>query len=46
MGYNENTTMYEILFANDRAKSYKADQKMKFKLDMIIVKHLVIIEMF
>ncbi|MFB1032400.1 MAG: molybdopterin-dependent oxidoreductase, partial [Aliarcobacter cryaerophilus] len=27
MGYNENTTMYEILFANDRAKSYKADQK-------------------
>ncbi|PID47721.1 MAG: periplasmic nitrate reductase subunit alpha [Proteobacteria bacterium] len=25
MGYNENTTMYEILFANDRAKSYKAD---------------------
>ena len=26
MGYNENTTMYEILFANDRAKSYKLDQ--------------------
>lgn len=25
MGYNENTTMYEILFANDRAKSYKID---------------------
>ncbi|MBD3841281.1 MAG: nitrate reductase catalytic subunit NapA [Campylobacterales bacterium] len=25
MGYNENTTMYEILFANDRAKSYKLD---------------------
>ena len=24
-------------FANDRAKSYKADQKMKFKLDMIIL---------
>lgn len=27
MGYDENTTMYEILFANDKAKSYKADQK-------------------
>ncbi len=26
MGYNENTTMYEILFANKRAKSYKLDQ--------------------
>jgi nitrate reductase NapA len=26
MGYDENTTMYEILFANDRAKSYKLDQ--------------------
>ncbi len=25
MGYNENTTMYDILFANKRAKSYKAD---------------------
>ena len=25
MGYNEDTTMYEILFANDRAKSYKID---------------------
>lgn len=25
MGYNEDTTMYEILFANDRAKSYKVD---------------------
>ncbi len=25
MGYNENTTMYEILFANDRARSYKLD---------------------
>ncbi len=25
MGYNENTTMYDILFANDRAKSYRAD---------------------
>jgi len=23
MGYNEDTTMYEILFANDRAKKYK-----------------------
>jgi len=27
MGYNENTTMFEILFANSRAKSYKLDQK-------------------
>ncbi|MDQ1263885.1 MAG: hypothetical protein QG559_886, partial [Campylobacterota bacterium] len=26
MGYSENTTMYEILFANDIAKSYKLDQ--------------------
>jgi len=26
MGYNENTTMFEILFANDIAKSYKLDQ--------------------
>lgn len=26
MGYNENTTMFEILFANDIAKSYKYDQ--------------------
>ncbi len=26
MGYNEKTTMYEILFANARAKSYKLDQ--------------------
>ena len=25
MGYNEDTTMYEILFANERAKSYKVD---------------------
>ncbi len=25
MGYNENTTMYDILFANDRAKAYKVD---------------------
>jgi nitrate reductase NapA len=25
MGYNEDTTMYEILFANDKAKSYKLD---------------------
>jgi nitrate reductase NapA len=25
MGYSEDTTMYEILFANDRAKSYKID---------------------
>ncbi|WP_375722796.1 nitrate reductase catalytic subunit NapA [Arcobacter sp. KX21116] len=25
MGYTENTTMYDILFANDKAKSYKAD---------------------
>ena len=25
MGYNENTTMFEILFANERAKSYKID---------------------
>ncbi len=25
MGYNEDTTMFEILFANDRAKSYKLD---------------------
>jgi len=25
MGYNENTTMYDILFANDKAKSYKAN---------------------
>ena len=25
MGYNENTTMFEILFANDRAKKYKID---------------------
>ena len=27
MGYNENTTLYEILFANDVAKSYKLDEK-------------------
>ncbi len=27
MGYNEDTTMYEILFANDRAKSYKLTDK-------------------
>ena len=27
MGYNENTTMYEILFANDRAKSYTSRPK-------------------
>ncbi len=27
MGYSENTTMYEILFANKIAKSYKLDQK-------------------
>ncbi len=26
MGYNENTTMHEILFANKRAKSYKLNQ--------------------
>ncbi len=26
MGYDENTTMYEILFANKRAKSYKLDK--------------------
>ena len=25
MGYNEDTTMYDILFANERAKSYKVD---------------------
>jgi len=25
MGYSEDTTMYEILFANERAKSYKID---------------------
>ncbi len=25
MGYNENTTMYDILFANEEAKSYKID---------------------
>ena len=25
MGYNDDTTMYEILFANDEAKSYKID---------------------
>ncbi len=25
MGYSEDTTMFEILFANDRAKSYKLD---------------------
>jgi len=25
MGYNDNTTMFEILFANERAKSYKKD---------------------
>ncbi len=25
MGYNENTTMYEILYANEKAKSYKLD---------------------
>ena len=27
MGYNEDTTMYEILFANKEAKSYKIDLK-------------------
>ncbi|RXJ57613.1 nitrate reductase catalytic subunit NapA [Candidatus Marinarcus aquaticus] len=26
MGYNEDTTMYEILFANENAKSYKLDE--------------------
>ena len=26
MGYKGNTTMFEILFANDRAKTYKADR--------------------
>ena len=26
MGYSEDTTMYEILFANERARSYKLDQ--------------------
>jgi nitrate reductase NapA len=25
MGYNEDTTMYDILFANEKAKSYKVD---------------------
>ena len=25
MGYSEDTTMYEVLFANDKAKSYKLD---------------------
>jgi nitrate reductase NapA len=27
MGYTEDTTMYEILFANEKAKSYKLDKK-------------------
>jgi nitrate reductase NapA len=27
LGYNENTTMYEILFANKKAQSYKLDKK-------------------
>jgi nitrate reductase NapA len=27
MGYNENTTMFEILFANAKAKSYKLDKE-------------------
>ena len=27
MGYKEDTTMYEILFANEKAKSYKLDPK-------------------
>jgi nitrate reductase NapA len=27
MGYNDDTTMFEILFANERAKSYKLDEK-------------------
>ena len=27
MGYSEDTTMYEILFANEDARSYKLDQK-------------------
>jgi len=27
MGYNDNTTLFEILFANDKAKSYKLDMK-------------------
>ena len=27
MGYSEDTTMYEILFANEKAKSYKLDEK-------------------
>jgi len=26
MGFSEDTTMFEILFANKRAKSYKLDQ--------------------
>ncbi|WP_345987772.1 nitrate reductase catalytic subunit NapA [Sulfurimonas sp. HSL1-2] len=27
MGYNEDTTMFDILFANDKARSYKLDDK-------------------
>lgn len=27
MGYSENTTMYDILYANEKAKSYKLDAK-------------------
>ncbi len=27
MGYSEDTTMFDILFANDRARSYELDQK-------------------
>ena len=27
MGYTEDTTMFDILFANDKAKGYKLDQK-------------------
>ena len=26
MGYTKDTTMYEILFANEKAKSYKIDK--------------------
>ena len=44
MGYNENTTMFEILFANKKAQSYKVDKKILFKLGMIILMLLEIQE--
>ena len=45
MGYDENTTMYEILFANKKQNLIKADSKDPIKLDLITLKHSEILEM-